>query len=210
MLRSIGKKKKFIWKGAVVAFLKETEFAGEVVWLGHVPAGDGLRAQAVEQLDFSYAGVAGERHEGLTRTACVRLRNVHPQGVEMRNVRQVTVLSEEEMVQIADEMGIEALAPEHLGVSVVLRGIPDLTHLPPSSRLQGPDGLTLVVDLANPPCNLPAREIEADLPGHGSAFKAAAKGRRGITGWVERPGSLRLGRRMSLFVPDQRAWSETR
>ena len=99
------------------------------------------------------------------------------------------------------------LDPGLLGVSVVLRGIPDFTHVPPSSRLQGPDGVTLTVDMENLPCNLPAREIEKDEPGHGKAFKRAAEGRRGVTAWVERPGTLRPGDRLALWLPAQRGWN---
>jgi hypothetical protein len=90
---------------------------------------------------------------------------------------------------------------------MVLSGIPDFTHVPPSSRLQGPSGLTLTIDMENRPCVLPGREIEADAPGHGKAFKAAAAGRRGVTAWVERPGAVALGEELRLFIPDQRAWS---
>ena len=77
---------------------------------------------------------------------------------------------------------------------------------PPSSRLQGPDGTTLVIDMENRPCNLPARVIEGLLPGAGKRFKTAAKGRRGVTAWVERPGLLRLGDVVRLHIPDQRPW----
>ncbi|MCB1400872.1 MAG: sulfurase, partial [Rhodobacteraceae bacterium] len=94
-----------------------------------------------------------------------------------------------------------------VGASLVLHGIPDLTHLPPSSRLQGPDGVTLVVDMENRPCVLPGKVIETHHPGHGAAFKPAGKDRRGITAWVERPGALRLGEMLRLHVPDQRAWT---
>ena len=93
-----------------------------------------------------------------------------------------------------------------VGATLVVIGIPDLSHLPPSARLQGEGGATIVVDMQNRPCNLPAREIEAEAPGHGKAFKSAAKGRRGVTAWVERPGVLTLGDRLRLHVPDQRAW----
>ena len=61
--------------------------------------------------------------------------------------------------------------------------------------------------MENRPCNLPGREIEAEAPGHGKAFKAAAQNRRGVTAWVERPGSLALGDSLTLFIPDQRAWA---
>ncbi|WP_171121840.1 MULTISPECIES: MOSC domain-containing protein [unclassified Ruegeria] len=187
--------------------LRETEFTGEIVWLGHVQAGQSIRASAVPEMSLGFAGAAGERHEGVNRSSCVRMKNLYPQGTEIRNVRQLSVLSEDEMQATAAEMGLDALYPSYLGVSILLRGIPDFTHVPPSSRLQGPDGVTITVDMENRPCVIPGREVESDLPGHGAAFKPAAKGRRGVTAWVERPGVLKLGDRMKLFVPDQRAWA---
>ena len=187
--------------------LRETEFRAEVVWLGHVPTGDSIRARAVNALHLDFSGDRGARHEGINRASCVRMKNLYPQGTEIRNVRQLSVLSEEEMSATAQEMGLDHLDPSFLGVSIVLRGIPDFTHIPPSSRLQGADGVTITVDMENRPCVIPGREVEADLPGHGAAFKPAATGRRGVTAWVERPGLLNLGDHMTLFVPDQRAWA---
>jgi hypothetical protein len=68
-------------------------------------------------------------------------------------------------------------------------------------------GLTLVVDMENLPCVLPGREVEAEEPGRGAAFKPAAAGLRGVTAWVERLGTLALGDRLRLFIPAQRAWA---
>ncbi len=187
--------------------LRETNFTAEVVWLGHVPAGDSIRAQAVGSLQLDFSGDSGARHEGVNRASCVRVKNLYPQGTEIRNVRQLSVLSAEEMDATAAEMGLKNLDPSFLGVSILLRGIPDFTHIPPSSRLQGPDGATITVDMENRPCVIPGREIESDLPGHGAAFKPAAEGRRGVTAWVERPGKLNLGDKLKLFVPDQRSWA---
>lgn len=188
-------------------FLRETEYVGEVVWLGYVPAGQSLRAKAVQELDLAFGGVEGERHEGLNRASCVRVKNLYPTGTEIRNVRQLSVLSEEELDRIAQEIGLDTLDPSYLGASIVLKGIPDFSHVPPSSRLQAHGGLTITVDMENAPCVLPGREIEADQPGHGTAFKPAAVGRRGITGWVERPGRVQVGDQLKLFVPDQPAWA---
>ena len=188
--------------------LIESAYSGEVGWLGHVPgARDSLRAEAVDRLELGYAGDAGARHEGTERASCVRVRNLYPQGTEIRNVRQLTILSGEELDGIAADIGLDALDPGLVGASVILRGIPDFTHVPPSSRLQAPSGLTLTIDMENRPCVLPGREIEAEAPGHGTAFKTAAKGRRGVTAWVERPGALALGDRLRLFIPDQRPWA---
>jgi len=72
--------------------------------------------------------------------------------------------------------------------------------------LQNAEGTTLVVDIENGPCNLPAREIESEAPGHGKGFKAAAQGKRGVTAWVEREGPLALGDELRLFVPNQPIW----
>ena len=88
----------------------------------------------------------------------------------------------------------------------MIEGIPDFTWVPPSSRLQGPGGVTLIVDMENRPCHLPAREIDAIHPGKGKAFKSAAQNRRGVTAWVERPGTLGLGDILRLHVPDQPVW----
>ncbi|WP_170390653.1 MOSC domain-containing protein [Ruegeria arenilitoris] len=186
--------------------LRETEFKARVVWLGHVPTGKSLRAQPVTQLDLGFSGDIGARHEGLNRPSCVRVKNLYPEGTEIRNVRQLTILAAEEMAAIASAMGVDRLDPALLGASIVVEGIPDFTHVPPSSRLQADTGLTMTVDMENRPCVLPGREIEAESPGHGARFKPAAQGRRGVTAWVERPGLLRLGDSLTLFVPDQRAW----
>ncbi|CTQ49917.1 Putative metal-sulfur cluster biosynthesis proteins YuaD [Jannaschia donghaensis] len=103
-------------------------------------------------------------------------------------------------------MGLDDFDPAWIGATMVVSGIPDLTHLPPSSRLQIAEGATVTVDMENRPCTLPIPVIEADAPGHGRAFKAAAGGKRGVTAWVEREGVIRIGDPVRLHIPDQRAW----
>ncbi len=188
--------------------LVPTDHYGTITWLGRVPdRGASLRAQPVERLALTFAGPEGEAHGGLTRPSCSRVTSQYPKGTEIRNVRQLSILSAEEMTAIAGEMGIETLDPALVGATVVLSGIPDFTHIPPSSRLQSASGATVVVDMENRPCQLPGREIEAAAPGFGKAFQPAARGRRGVTAWVEREGMLMLGEPMRLHVPDQRAWA---
>lgn len=185
-----------------------TRHHARVTWLGRVAQDRGdIRAQALDSTPVTYEGIAGDRHGGLTRPACSRVAAQHPKGTEIRNVRQLSILAAEEMAAIAAEMGLEGLAPEWLGASMVLEGIPDFSHLPPSSRLQAADGTTLVIDMLNRPCVLPGREIEKDRPGHGAAFKAAAASRRGVTAWVEREGRLAVGDALRLHIPDQRPWA---
>ncbi|MGL4320232.1 MAG: MOSC domain-containing protein, partial [Paracoccaceae bacterium] len=112
----------------------------------------------------------------------------------------------EEMAAVAASLGMQQIDPAWVGASVVIDGIPDFTHLPPSSRLQGPDGVTLVVDMENLPCQEPAVTMGKATGGQGRAFKDAAKGKRGVTAWVERMGTLRVDEVLSLHIPAQRAW----
>lgn len=185
-----------------------TDHYATVTWLGVVPnRAAALQAQARERLELSFAGPEGEDHGGLTRPACSRVASQYPRDTEIRNTRQLCVMSAEELAAIAAKMGIEALDPSYMGATLVIEGIADFTHVPPSSRLQGASGATIVIDMENRPCVLPARGIEADMPGYGAAVKGAAKGRRGVTAWVEREGVLVLGERMRLHVPDQRPWA---
>jgi len=187
--------------------LKPTAFAGRITWLGLVPDRKAsLRAEMREVVMATFAGVTGEEHGGLTRPSCSRVLSQHKRGTEIRNVRQFSIVAAEELAQIADRMGIERFDPAWIGASMVVEGLPDFSHLPPASRLQGPSGATLVIDMQNRPCHLPAPVIEADHPGLGGAFKTAANGRRGVTAWVEREGMLALGDALTLHVPDQRVW----
>lgn len=188
--------------------LLPTDFTGRITWLGRVSNREAsLCAEPLTEIMATYAGVEGEEHAGLTRPSCSRVIAQYPRDTEIRNVRQFSVLSAEELAQIAADMGIERLDPAWVGASIVLEGIADLTHLPPSSRLQSESGTTLVVDMENRPCHLPAKPIDEHVPGKGRGFKAAAEGRRGVTAWVEREGILRLGDIMRLHVPDQRPWA---
>ena len=187
--------------------LVPTGHRGTVTWVGLVPGhAPGIASVPRTDLALGFDGPAGDRHAGPTRPACTRVRALHPRDTPIRNARQLSILSAEELAAIAAALGLPALDPAALGATLVLAGIPDFTHLPPSSRLQGPDGVTLVIDMENLPCQLPAREIAMTEPEAARRFKAAAKDRRGVTAWVERPGTLRPGDALALFVPAQRPW----
>lgn len=185
-----------------------TDHYGTITWLGRVPdRATGLASAPRDRLAASFAGPEGEAHGGLTRPSDSRVLAQYPRDTEIRNTRQFSILSAEELALIARDMGLARLDPALVGATMVIEGIGDFSHLPPSSRLQGEGGATLVVDMQNRPCTLPGPVIEAAHPGFGKAFKPAAAGRRGVTAWVEREGTLRLGERVRLHVPDQRAWA---
>ncbi|WP_298972182.1 MOSC domain-containing protein [uncultured Roseobacter sp.] len=188
--------------------LLPTHFTGTVTWLGRViDSEETLRAEGLKSAELTFAGIEGECHGGLTRPSCVRTKAQYPKGTEIRNVRQLSVLSAEELALIASEMGLDEMNPAWMGASMVIEGIPDFSHVPPSSRLQVPSGASITIDMENRPCIYPGREIEKDRPGFGPAFKPAAKNRRGVTAWVEREGSIAVGDTVTLHIPDQPVWA---
>jgi hypothetical protein len=188
--------------------LLPTDFYGTITWLGRVADRDAaLESAALAEVRALFSGPEGEAHGGLTRPSCSRVTGQYRQGTEIRNVRQFSILGAEDLAATAAKMGLDRLDPALVGASMVISGIPDFSHIPPSSRLQAEGGATLVVDMENRPCTLPARPIEDLHPGFGKKFKPAAAGRRGLTAWVEREGVLRVGARVRLHVPDQPVWA---
>ena len=189
--------------------LKLTDFTCRITWLGRVDDRDAaLASNPQNTLKAGFDGPEGEFHGGINRPSCSRVLHLHPRDTPIRNVRQFSILSVEDLAEIASRMEVEEIKPEWVGATMLVEGLPDFTHLPPSSRLQGPDGVTLVVDMENRPCQLPAKVIEGHLPGAGKRFKSAANGLRGVTAWVEREGVLNLGDNLRLAIPDQPAWSQ--
>jgi hypothetical protein len=188
--------------------LLASDFTATVTWLGVNPDREAaLETQARTEMALTFAGHAGESRAGLTRPSDSRVLAQYKRGTPIRNTRQLSILSAEDLAAIAADMGIGALDPALVGASMVVDGIPDFSHIPPSSRLQDEaSGTTLTIDMENRPCQLPAKPIEGRHPGFGKAFKRAAAGRRGVTAWVEREGTIKIGATLRLHIPDQPAW----
>lgn len=191
-----------------MAILTRSDFTGRVAFLGLVrERGESLRSVPVAAVEARFDGLEGEAHRGLTRPSCSRVTGLYPRrGTPIRNTRQVSLLSVEELAETAAALGLDALPPEWVGANLALEGIPDLTRLPPAARLAFEGGAVLTIDVENAPCQFPAREIEAERPGRGKGYVAAARGRRGLTAWVEREGRIALGETARLYLPPRRPW----
>jgi hypothetical protein len=123
--------------------LMPTEYSGVVTFIGAVTKREtSLRSESLQSTNLLFAGIEGESHGGLNRPACSRTLQQHPRETTLKNVRQLTVLSAEDLALIAAQMmssgsgALEKLDPCWLGASLVISGIPNFSHLPPSSRLQ--------------------------------------------------------------------------
>lgn len=189
--------------------LKRTHYTAEIVWLGAVMNGDrnALASPERDALDLTFAGIEGAYHAGLTRPSCSRVKSQYPLDTAIKNERQLSIVSQEELDMIAAEMGIENVDPVRVGATMVVRGIPDFTHVPPSSRLTALSGAAVTVDMENRPCVYPSKSLEIVHPGRGVGFKPAAKDRRGVCAWVAAQGRVSVGDILTLHIPDQPQWA---
>jgi MOSC domain-containing protein YiiM len=193
---------------ALPELLTKLSFEGTVETLLANPDRDsGLEKQTVAEARFFFTGMDGDCHGGLTRKSDSRMLKQYKRGTEVRNSRQVSILSAEELTEVAERMGIPAVRPEWVGANMVIRGIPDLTLLPPSTRLQFPSGAMIVVDAENHPCRYPADIIAKHHPEAKKGFVAAAMHKRGVVGWVEAEGVIRTGDRITIWIPPQRIYA---
>lgn len=165
-----------------------------------------ISSGAVDSTVVDFGGFVGDIHHGLTRPSCVRVKTQYPIGTDIRNTRQISALSVEQLEEIRQSLEIDTLEPEWLGANLIIEGIPDFTQVPPGSRLIADNGTSLVVDMENAPCRLPAEIIEKHYPEKGKFFPKKAIGKRGVTLWVERGGELSVGNTMRLHVPPKLNW----
>jgi hypothetical protein len=149
----------------------------------------------VPSITVDIAGIPGDRHYGILRPATSR-QKMYPRGTMVANRRQITVVSEEECVLIAESMGLPEIRPEWLGANLMLSGLRKvITSLSLGSRLLFPEGAGLICEGENLPCLGPGKQI-ADFynqPELAAAFVKAAANSRGIICSIEREGTIQLG-----------------
>lgn len=180
----------------------------EAVLIG-LDRADGLEKRDVGEVKALFSGLEGDCHGGLTRPADVRVRRQYEKDTPIRNTRQASIVSPEELAEIARRMGIPEIKPDWLGANLVISGIPRFTTLPGSTRLIFSSGASLVVDTENAPCRFPAEVIDRHHPGSGPNFVPNARRLRGVTGWVEREGWIRTGDTVAVHLPPQRIYEVT-
>lgn len=192
-----------------MAILKQTKLIGRIEGIFVNRDDDGApKAVEVERLGATFAGLEGDAYASLTRPACVRTKRQYQPGTNIRNVRQITIVSAEELALIGEAMDLpEPVHPTWMRANLVVSGFPDFTQIPPSSRLILDNGASLVIDMENQACHFPGELIESHFPGRGKLFMKAAWGRRGVTAWVEREGDLWKGADIALHIPPQRLYS---
>lgn len=158
----------------------------------------------IPEVELEFGGIPGDRHFGITFPADVR-QPMYPKGTEIFNRRQITILAEEELREIAEQLGVEQVLPEWLGANILLNGFPTLTNLPMGSRILFDNGVGLISMGENQPCVFPGEMIQQQYVNHpdlARKFVKAAYKRRGIVCAVERPGKIQQGNIVRILIND--------
>lgn len=166
---------------------------------------ESLVTTPVGEVQVTFEGFAGDKHAGWTRLSDSRTPH-YERGTLIRNDRQISVVSSEELAEIAQRLGILSVQPEWLGANLLLSGIPNLTRLPPPTRLFFEQGVVLTVSGENLPCTGPGKVIQQNYPERddlAQQFVKAARGLRGLVVVVEHPGIIALGENVRADVPSR-------
>ncbi|MDW6026238.1 molybdenum cofactor sulfurase [Mesorhizobium sp. BAC0120] len=163
--------------------------------------------EAVDALALSFEGVERDLHSGVTRRSGSR-EPWYPRGTEMRNARQLSIVASDELAIVAGRMGIAEIKPEWIGANLVIDGVPRLSMLPSGTLLFFANGATVKVGAQNGPCRFSGESIARnagmkDVAAGALLFPKVAKRLRGLVGWVEKPGTIRAGEKVSVRVPEQ-------
>lgn len=170
--------------------------------------GNNFATESVDALDVDFTGIPGDYHAGHIRKSGGR-EPWYPRGTEMANERQLSILSPAELRVVARALNLPEVKAEWIGGNLTIDGIDDLTLLPPRTCLFFEGGVTLRIDGDNAPCRVSGRAIASHFEGRDDVeleFAKAARNRRGLVAWVEKPGTIKPGEKLQARIPPQRLY----
>ena len=169
--------------------------------------GGHFETSPVATLELGFDGIAGDVHGGQTRRSGGR-EPWYRRGTEIRNERQISLVSADELDLVAGRMGVAEIHAEWVGANLRIGGIAHLSMLPAGTLLFFAGGATIKIDAQNRPCRIAGRQVASraameDVEAGALAFVTAAKRLRGLVGWVEKPGVVRTGENVKARLPEQ-------
>jgi len=167
----------------------------------HVWPADAEVPVPCESLELDWDGIVGDRHYGRITASDSRMTRAYERGTPVLNHRQVSIVDESELALIAEAMGIGALSAGTIADNICTSGVVDLTMLPRMTRMKFEGGAVLMLGGENNPCTIAGAMVEAVHGTAPQAFPKAAIHRRGVTAWVEHPGTIRAGEAFTLISP---------
>lgn len=152
---------------------------------------------------FTNEGLIGDRHFGVLTLSDSRFPEFD-RGTMIRNRRQISLVSKEELSEVASILKLDEIKPDWLAANLLVSGIPHFTQLPVGTRFFFEGGLVLFNDGENSPCHIPSRTVQEQFPnidGIQKNFIKAATHKRGLVAWVECPEKLMPGATIEVRLP---------
>lgn len=166
---------------------------------------DGFVTRDTDALVLTLEGVSGSRYDGWTRRSDARTPYL-PRGRVIRNQRQLSIVSTEDLAEIARRLDLASIDPRWLGANLVIDGIQRLSWLPRGTKLFIAGGAILIVEDQNAPCRLAGGMLARHVGGGEAlalAFAREARGLRGLVATVEHPGDACAGSTVEARIPEQ-------
>ena len=166
-----------------------------------------LVSKRVKEARVLENGLEGDKHVGWFRKADARATR-YPKGILIWNSRQISIVSEEELALIANDLGVKKIEPEWLGANLYLRSIPDISLLQPRTKLfipnkNGGPEVGIYVTAPNKPCVGPGEVIQLHYPdviGLASKIPKVAMNSIGVVAVVEHGGIVSSGSPVYVVV----------
>ena len=160
----------------------------------------GTVKRPVSSLLLTLDGIEGDAHAGRTQRTGAR-EPAFRRGTMVANTRQLSLVSVEELSEIASRLGITHIDPAWMAANIATDGAGPITQLPPGTLLRASSGASIYIAELNSPCRVAARLIAEHVAyaGDASAFVRHATGRRGVVGFVYAPGTLNVGGELEVL-----------
>lgn len=174
---------------------------------------DSLLTVPVQEMEVNLQGIVENKKSGFSKDSDSRdrelLRDSHyPKHVEVRNWRQWSAVSPEELTDIANNLNVDLVTPEMLGANISLEGITNFTTLPRGTVFRFPSEAMLMVEEENNPCIGPGEEIHKVYPQvKPNLFQKSAIHKRGLVGVVQRAGILKVDDVVNVKVYEPKIYS---
>ena len=112
----------------------------------------------VSSLLLTLDGIEGDAHSGRTQRTGAR-EPAFRRGTTVANTRQLSLVSVEELSDIASRLGIAYIDPAWLAANIATEGAGPITQLPPGTLLRLSSGASIYIAELNSPCRVAARLI---------------------------------------------------
>jgi hypothetical protein len=178
------------------------ELNGRVIGLYIANDPNSILSNSIQKIEVSLEGFSGDKHSGWTKPSDGRTK-FYPRGTTIRNSRQVSIVSEEELGEVARSIKVDGIKPEWLGANILIGGIPNLTGLKPNTRFFFSGGVVLLITSDNLPCSLMTEEIMKHHPNRPelkNEIIPAAMTKRGLVAVVELPGFITRNEEVRVVI----------